>query len=299
MRNGQSAKCPPAAQNAESFRIWPRTGGYYGIGFPYITPGDIRKNSAHLMLGGFSKYVPRPTQTKMAKKNMSNAKTIASVIAVIGLITAVIVLITEGLKLYRELPANVTPLSTQIIPVTQVIQVTEVAKPADVTSTASTQTTITSTPTFLAPTETITVSSKDGDGFSWHALVTGNYSIKYESGAYSPWPDDTGCDKAGCWKTTVFVYKNCATQWIRKENATLDEPGNFDWRIGEDPWQQTPEQAEEMAKLTDGITIELQSGDCLKFIAIDGTDQTTGYSAYTDNRNFNDGVIITIGLMSP
>lgn len=90
-------------------------------------------------------------------------KAIVFLTVLIGLITAVIVLMTEGLKLYRELPTNGAQPSTQIVPVTQVIQVTEVIKPTE------TKSTIPSTPTspasqFTSTPQPVVVYAQQTDG---------------------------------------------------------------------------------------------------------------------------------------
>lgn len=148
--------------------------------------------------------------------------------------------------------------------------------------------------------DSFAIPPKDSDGYLWRVPSAGRYEITYAGGAYSPWPDAVGCDPAGCWKTTVFIYGgDCEVEWIRKPGADLDEPGNFDWRIGEDPWQQTPELAEEIAGFSDGVTIDLPEGSCLRFVTIDGVSIASGYNVYTDNLDYEGGIAVVANRLGP
>lgn len=65
------------------------------------------------------------------------------------------------------------------------------------------------------------------------------------------------------------------------------EPVNPSFRIGLDPWQLTPEDAENLALDVDPKREDFQAGECVKFIAIDGVGMEDGeitWSSYLDNR---------------
>ncbi len=142
------------------------------------------------------------------------------------------------------------------------------------------------------------VSGKDSDGEVWYAPATGRYRVLYTGGAYTPWPGEVGCDPKGCWKTTVFVYRNRDVVWLPSGGSWV-QPGEPDLRIGDDAWQQTPILAEEIARLSNGITIDLEAGEYLSFIAIDGKDPAPGgFSAYSEGEDHEGGVNVQISLVS-
>lgn len=146
--------------------------------------------------------------------------------------------------------------------------------------------------------DSMVVSGKDSDGEVWSAPATGLYRILYTGGAYSPWPNEVGCDPKGCWKTTIFVYRNRDVLWL-PSGGNMVQPGEPDLRIGDDSWQQTPILAEEIARLANGITIDLEAGEYLTFIAIDGKDPAPGgFSAYSEGEDHEGGVNFQISLVS-
>ncbi|MCI0575920.1 MAG: hypothetical protein L0332_25450 [Chloroflexi bacterium] len=151
-------------------------------------------------------------------------------------------------------------------------------------------------------TELIIVVGNDSDGTIWIASKTGTYSIKFVNGAYNGWRTDADCNETdhseqGCWKTKILIYQNCEINWILPPWSTeMVEPGDADYFVGDDAWQQTQEDASIVAQSRDPILIELEEGDCLRFIAVDGIDPETSYSAYSDNRG---QVELEIKLTSP
>ncbi len=189
--------------------------------------------------------------------------------------------------LATTIPTVTVEVSPTIPPVSSEPMVTDVPQPLSPTAKLD----------MVVVSEPKIVSGKDSDGEIWHAPATGIYRLEYSSGAYSPWPDATGCDPKGCWKTTIFIYKNRDVVWL--PNGTMIQPGEPDWSIGDDAWQQTPELAEEIAGMSNGVVIELETGDYLNLIAVDGKESPPGgFSAYSEGQNHKDGVHIDIVLIS-
>ncbi len=256
-------------------------------------------------------------------KNLLSKLTLTEAIAI--MIAAIITVLGGGYFAIRaaQEPVRMSIAATQtaeaIVAFSMEPTVTPIKEEVDLPSPTSTVMTVNQTPTtsiIAQPTdspipeistpriiylEDVEVAGKDSDGTSWHIPSTGTYIITLKSGAYNGWENDAECEKTdhaeqGCWKTTIFIYRNCEIDWIRKEGADLDEPGNPDFRIGDDGWQESEEIAAEIARLQDSLRIDLQQGECLKFVAIDGTDQETGWSAYSDNRGI---VILDVSYLSP
>jgi hypothetical protein len=232
------------------------------------------------------------------------------IIFVIASLAGIIVFLT-GRSSLPEILSGGTLSSTEVVNTQKLPKPTSalpdnengqaIANPPSTLAATDTSSRIVATP-HVESTETVTILGNDFDGTTWNAPATGSYVVRYANGAYNGWKNDAACTTTdhvaeGCWKTTVFIYKNCDIKWIRTSpTATLDEPGNFDFRIGLDSWQLSAEKAEELAKNTDPIPpIFLQAGDCLKFLTIDGYDTKAGYSAYDDNQG---SVNVTVSLLS-
>jgi len=141
--------------------------------------------------------------------------------------------------------------------------------------------------------ESLTVSGIDSDGVNWTAPRDGLYEISFISGAYSGWATEADCNQTdhaeeGCWKTRIMIYDACEINWIMKPSVTdnMSEPGEEDYSIGTDAWGQTAEDAEDatLRRNSNPVTLSLNEGACLAFIAVDGKDLDTEYSAYDDNR---------------
>lgn len=219
-----------------------------------------------------------------------------AIIGCIGLIgAAVIGVLPNFIKLSPEVVNDPsTVVVTQIVMATQVVQPT----PTSETQLGSSPTIVTTIAPSRNNVEVITVSGNDSDGTEWYAPVSGTYILYFQEGAYNGWESDTECSKTdhaeqGCWKTTIFIYQNCDIK--RGGSGDMVEPINPDFRIGDDAWQTSIENAEKIAKTNNELRIDLEIGACLSFIAIDGIDENTGFSAYSDNRG---SISIGIDFMS-
>lgn len=159
---------------------------------------------------------------------------------------------------------------------------TTTSEPIVPAATATTMVVAAATPSFSGlPVTTIEVVGADEDGTDpWCTSVSGEHLVVYQRGAYSPFPTDAGCDPKGCWKGTVFGYKN-STLDIIFAGSTNGEPQSPDLRLGWDDWFLTYEIAEAQSQTLEPKTIDLQAGECLTFIAIDGRD---AYHSPTSNR---------------
>lgn len=115
-------------------------------------------------------------------------------------------------------------------------------------------------------------------GVEWCTNATGAHMIRYLRGAFSPFPTDDGCDPKGCWKGSVFVYKNATVDGVFA-NKPKGEPVDPLFIVGWNDWLQTPADAE--SKQLEARTIHLNTGDCLRFIAVDARD---AYHWPADNR---------------
>jgi hypothetical protein len=126
----------------------------------------------------------------------------------------------------------------------------------------------------------VTVPSYSNDGVKWCTATAGRHEIRFKTGAYSPWPTNTGCDPKGCWKGTVYVYKNADTDAIFAGGAK-GEPQKPLLRIGWGEWKMTIAESEMASQTLEADYIELQKNDCLTFIAV---DERQAYNFPASNR---------------
>lgn len=160
------------------------------------------------------------------------------------------------------------------------------SSPAD-TSNKATPTSVLSTSAYAVA--RIEIPGSAQDGIAWCTNSNGIHEIRYESGAYSPWPSDDGCDPKGCWKSTIFVYRNSNPDSVFA-GSSKGEPQNPVLQIGWDDWRKSLEQVETASRDLEAKHIELHKNDCLTFIAIDGRD---AYHFPSDNRG---KVTVTVKL---
>jgi hypothetical protein len=122
----------------------------------------------------------------------------------------------------------------------------------------------------------VRISPLDSSGIQWCAEISAEYAIEYESGAYSVWGKETGCEGNGCWSTAVYVYKNRKVEWTPQGGDYA--AGNPDFEIGWQDGHVKKEDAEIIARAgKNRFETKMDSGDCLTFITTDGK------SDYGDN----------------
>jgi len=140
--------------------------------------------------------------------------------------------------------------------------------------------TLTPTPTTAANMQSfsIEVLGSADQGVEWCTNAAGEHIVRYVRGAYSPFPTNEGCDPKGCWKGAVFVYKNATADGIFADEPKGEPVGPL-FIVGWNDW--LPSAAEVESKQLEGRAIQLDRGDCLRFITVDARD---AYHWPADNR---------------
>jgi hypothetical protein len=170
-------------------------------------------------------------------------------------------------------PTNALPLPTPTF--------TVIPRPTPVPTSTPTYAPVPPTPQPAGIVTQVPVLGSEDDGVIWCTHSDGTHTITYDSGAYSPFPTNDGCDPKGCWKSTVFIYKNSDSDAIFA-GSSKGEPQNPDLRIGWDEWLTTEAEVETKTHHAhQELLIELKADDCLTFIAIDRRD---AYHWPADNR---------------
>lgn len=200
----------------------------------------------------------------MTNSNKTSKSCIRIIIAVIGLIGAIIVcggtpLASRIVDIYWPAPTqvNVNPPATLVIPVTQVIQVTENSP------------VVPSTLTLEVPQQVesydLLIPSYQESGVRFDAPRNGTYTISFIGGAYSPYANENGNDNK--WRTILQIYKNRDIEWGKR--LTFTEPINSDFHLGDfETGNPTEAEAEARAKGT-YINLTLNKGDYLIIVAVD------------------------------
>jgi hypothetical protein len=124
--------------------------------------------------------------------------------------------------------------------------------------------------------DTVTVQGNALNGNEYQIQQAGSYAVEIESGAYSPWGDDTV--KNGQWRAFAYIYKN---RGVKRGDSTWGSnvPITPDFIVGCEIDMGSRSKAEECGIGARSNLGTLEPGDKLLFVAMDERQ------AYSENRD--------------